>query len=185
MGWYYTHGASKAQIIAEIERDTRSSTIVERAVRGNHLWHVLKPANAEVEPFIVLYLLSSSKDGWGYKSMSEDMGPYYYTCPTTWFAKYPTSNETARRWREACAREAGKKRDLAAKSKQVAVGDLLKCNGTVFRVEGPYHKRGQFIIVEQNGGRRFRSQRSFIAENRLTREEAEALIAASAPASAP
>lgn len=51
---------------------------------GNCLWMVVLDADTG-KPFIVLYLLSKSGDGWGYKDMSENMFPYYYSCPLEYF----------------------------------------------------------------------------------------------------
>ena len=180
MGWYYTDGANKASMIKEIENSTRTCEILERAVRGNHLWHVLSPKSGDGEAFIVLYLLSSSKEGWGYKAIDESMGPYYHTCPTTWFGKYPTTNKTALAWRERCLSAASSKAAKSKAAKTVAPGDRLyrKCDGEVFRVVEPREgSKSEFVIEGENSGKRYRAKRTFIAEHRITHEQARALRA--------
>ena len=176
MGWYYTYGADKAAIVREIESDTKRSFVIrERALRGNHLWHVVSPVDGG-ETFIALYLLQSRKEGWGYKPMEEAMEPYYYTCPTTWFGKYPTANAAALKWRERCRTAAFAKAAKIKAAKTVAVGDLLyrKCDGEVFRVIGPNGPRkGEFIIEGKNSGKRYRAKRTFIAEYRISQEQAQ------------
>ena len=72
---------------------------------------------------IGVYLLqrgTKEYPGWGYKGMSEDMGPCYYDCPLSYLdeADEPSSG-LAREWRE-------KVRKLAAEraSKRPKVGEL-------------------------------------------------------------
>ncbi|WP_196769057.1 DUF6927 domain-containing protein [Neomoorella thermoacetica] len=63
-------------------------------------------ASGPKEVFAVVCLLSyRPKDyfNFGYKDMSEDMGPYYYNCPERILKLLtPTENKLALEWREKC-----------------------------------------------------------------------------------
>ena len=104
MGWLFTQGASKADIIHKLvskeENDKRRWETIAHCVRGNVLWAVnqitYKQDNRQ-ERFIVCYLLRSSEDcGWGYKDMTESMFPYQFSCPLKYLDMVPVANK---KWR--------------------------------------------------------------------------------------
>ena len=123
MGWDYTKGATKADIIAELTADSsgEASTwengkgivklgyryerrCLAKSVRGNTLWTVEEVTRhknpVEVTRHIGCYLLASERGfGYGYKAMSEDVHPYYYDCPLKFFDMVPVANQE---WREKC-----------------------------------------------------------------------------------
>jgi len=80
MGTYYTQGADKAAIIAECVLSCRAE---RHTVHGNHLWAIGQGEhNGKPHRYVILFLLSNQPGfGWGYKPISEDMGPAYYDCP--------------------------------------------------------------------------------------------------------
>lgn len=101
MGWYYTSGATKAQIIEELTA-SRSDGIrrwetLHRTVRGNVLWTV-EEITGGISPkrLIGCYLLASNKGDWGYKPMEEAVGPCYYSCPLKYLDMVPIANNN---WR--------------------------------------------------------------------------------------
>ena len=82
MGWDFTRGADKKDVIADVTAERNGWELVAKRTVGNHLWVVWNPPGEDRTPFIMLYLLSSERGfGWGYKDMDESMHPYYYTCP--------------------------------------------------------------------------------------------------------
>jgi len=97
MGWYGTHGVTRAGVVREIV--DRPSVIARRIV-GSTVWTVERTADNK-HAFIGCYLLSRHGGCWGYKSIDETMGPYHYTCPLALLeiASEPV-NETSRAWRE-------------------------------------------------------------------------------------
>lgn len=104
MGWLFTHGTSKSDIIRKLvsaeENDKRRWETVAHCIRGNVLWVVsqitYKRDNRQ-ERFIVCYLLRSSEGyGWGYKDMTESMFPYQFSCPLKYLEMAPVANE---KWR--------------------------------------------------------------------------------------
>ncbi len=91
MGFDYTQGATKKDIIARIVEQSKATA---HTVKGNVLWTV-EPSNGT--PLIGCYLLGSSRGfGYGYKDMCESMHPYYYSCPLSYLEKAP---ETCPEWR--------------------------------------------------------------------------------------
>jgi hypothetical protein len=122
MGWSFTKGATKADIIAEVTREQRRQPAFEwsnaeqrsvpcgydfthktlhKAVKGNVLWTVEELVRykepVESAKFIGCYLLKVSKGEAGYKPMDEAMHPYYYSCPLGYLDMVPEANSA---WRE-------------------------------------------------------------------------------------
>jgi len=97
MGTFFTTGATKTDIIEEIKADYRDR-VLDSHVKGNEFWAAIRCQDTVI---IALFLLVADSSGWGYKPMDETAGPYYYGCPVGWFAKYPTTNETALAWRQS------------------------------------------------------------------------------------
>lgn len=97
MGWIFTPGRTKAELVRElvavwIEENKRGETLAHKVV-GNVLWAVKKNTcnQGDVIVWIGCYLLENGgKDqGWGYKPLTEDEGPCYYTCPLEYLDRVP------------------------------------------------------------------------------------------------
>jgi hypothetical protein len=75
-------------------------TPLESRVVGNHVWQLVKQESAN-RTFITLDLIAKERNGgWGYKGLSEDMGPYHYDCPLALLDKASEPiNESAKEWR--------------------------------------------------------------------------------------
>ncbi|MDH3291538.1 MAG: hypothetical protein OEO20_11405 [Gemmatimonadota bacterium] len=81
MGWYYEHNQTKAQLIAML---TARGPAVRSHVAPTgrpHLWTVERLSDGRL--IVVCYLLDRqpAPTGWGYKPVSEDMGPLEIDCP--------------------------------------------------------------------------------------------------------
>jgi len=81
------------------------STCLSHSVRGNVVWSVWENTNRntnETERFIVCDLISFFKnDSWGNKSMTEDCGPYQYSCPLKFLKMAPAhESQIAKDWRK-------------------------------------------------------------------------------------
>lgn len=90
MGWLYTQNQTRRQLIEHVTKTwehTNGSgvtTCLARACRGNNLWAVFEAKYNEqpTERFIMLIMMKNGGvDGWGYKDVSESMGPYQDSCP--------------------------------------------------------------------------------------------------------
>jgi hypothetical protein len=105
MGWSYTCGAGKQEIVDDLTRTWEGGNIqsetVARSVVGNHLWYVIEHTRKDddsKERFIALSLLGYNKGcGWGSKDMAEESHPYYYDCPLKFLDMAPPASEE---WRE-------------------------------------------------------------------------------------
>ena len=104
MGWDFTmHPASRDAI-----KDTFLHTwldgndtvsITDAMWVGTHLWGVFRKNGTPT--CIVLWLVNRRTTSWGYKSMSEDMGPYAVDCPLRLLSLVPVSdNSYAKNWRD-------------------------------------------------------------------------------------
>jgi len=128
MGWYYTPGASRKDIIAElIQSHDRPRggyfKTLRQCTSGNVLWTVheslaCNPGTGclETVKWIGCYLMSrGTGDGWGYKPMDESMGPYYYSCPLAYLAEVPVVDAA---WRECVKSYWQRRREKAATRRQ-------------------------------------------------------------------
>ena len=100
MGTYYTDGATRADIIRECLENGK--TIAYRII-GANLWTVKEYTRSDgsTARLIVLFLLRADRDGWGYKPVSEDMGPSETNCPMSLLAiAGPPPEGYAVEWRE-------------------------------------------------------------------------------------
>lgn len=92
MGWLYTLGATRADVISERIKGYTwargSMQTIKHCTRGNVLWmvqEVYRRDTGHFERFLECDLLQNSRGyGWGYKDMDESMGPYYYSCPLSY-----------------------------------------------------------------------------------------------------
>lgn len=136
MGWSFTYGASRADIIEEVSGgkgiEPRGGMLTHRRrVMGNKVWaiqsNVVHPNESMRNvKFIVLYKLGKESGDWGYKSVSESMGPADKTCPPSFFDEVETpDSEFAAGWRDECralATEAKRRSDMLTNAK---IGDTL------------------------------------------------------------
>jgi len=109
MGWSFTHGASKQDIVADLtktwESDTIRSETIAKSLNGNRLWFVVEhtsKVDGTKSRFIALSLLACDRSyGYGSKDMSEDCGPCYYDCPLKFLDMAPPSDsQFAEGWRD-------------------------------------------------------------------------------------
>lgn len=118
MGWYYTDGASRKDIITECTTGYTSETgtfckALRHCCRGSVLYVLweIKTINGITQRYIGIYLLRGHKDGWGYKPMDESMGPFYYECPLSYIEEAgPTEDKGSNQWRELVKRHHENKR---------------------------------------------------------------------------
>lgn len=133
MGWLFTHGATRADIISRCtgleDNEHGRWTTLSYCTKGNVLWSVvewLRKDTGETKCFIACHLLAPHKAfGWGYKNMDESMGPYYYSCPLAYLDMAP---EACPEWRQGV-------RDWHARmSRKVSVGDVWTLIGCKVRM---------------------------------------------------
>ena len=111
MGWLFSD-QSKSDMIKEVTQGWENTetgaktTCLAKAIRGKSLWTVFQkitPAangSFDAERFIVLFLMEKQDGMWGYKDVSEDMGPCEVDCPLSYLDKVTApTNEYSRLWR--------------------------------------------------------------------------------------
>lgn len=126
MGWLFTRGCSRKEMVARRTKAWSHSTeagmqvdsvCLAHCYRGGSfsgvLWSVwertFKQDGAEIQPserWITCDLLRYERDyGWGYKDMDESMHPHYFSCPLKYLNLVPIEKYGGRSdWREAVQR---------------------------------------------------------------------------------
>lgn len=152
MGWSFLQAAFnrkcldrflRKELAQEWGTDTKFTTV------GNHLWVLRPPLFGSKSWRIALYLLAGSRktgEGWGFKSMSEDAGPFYYTCPPRLMklAGGPEQeglSPNAKQWRYSNEVHQHHKQVLKRLYASLRVGDeITGFDGKVFTVWKPSEK---------------------------------------------
>lgn len=157
MGWLYGY-QSPSEIRNELNAlRTSTKLIAQKATAyGRHLWSVYEtPAG---ERFINLDLIDRGRDGvWGYKDMSEDMGPCTYDCPLDLLdLAGETTNEYAKAWRMKV------RAHHAAKTRKFEPGQLVSLYGKIYRIEDTLKR--SYMVRQIETGRSYRmTPKSFAA----------------------
>jgi hypothetical protein len=160
MGWLYTPGASRADIVRELtarqENATRTWETLAHCLRGNVLWAVVqitdKRDNQQTR-YIACYLLAGHGGcGWGYKDMDESMHPFYYSCPLTYLDLAQVVDAD---WR---AKVRAHHRNY---NRQLAIGQKVALNGSTI----PWVIITQLRpLVGEYGSRRYRLPRRLLGD---------------------
>lgn len=107
MGWSFSCDPrdDRAAIIRELTTDPAHHKTLDFSARGNHLWTVKEytKESGETARYILLFLLQGGGRGfgWGYKDITESMGPCETDCPLRFFDMVPEPpNDYGREWRE-------------------------------------------------------------------------------------
>lgn len=153
MGWLFSQGQTRSELIArrnkEWETETHKGKTIRHAARGNVLWairEVTDKTTGKIDTYIACDLMQGQRGyGWGYKDMSEDMGPHYYTCPLSYLEQVPAPNgEYSKGWREKV------KAYHARRNRKFTIGQAINLIG---------YEAKAFIIslkplmVDYNGGK--------------------------------
>jgi hypothetical protein len=164
MGWTFTHKDNGISIQAFFEAEfnyTREDGTKGRVIEckakldaAYMAFEVTRPGESVVV-FGLICLLNRRKEyyNFGYKDMSECMGPNASDCPASVLKRLtPTTNENAIEWRERCYK------NIADNStrKSLKVGDKIKfeCEFTFNR----YGKTALFEVVNVQKGHYFAYQ---------------------------
>lgn len=104
MGWSFCRNWDKKSLVDHLLNDDTYHKPMAHSVRGDHLWVAFINHNPECPPdknkYICLFLLQSGgADGWGYKDITESMGPREHDCPVSFFKLVPDPGSFATEWR--------------------------------------------------------------------------------------
>ena len=155
MGWLFSYDRSfgRKELIAERQSSYRAEpkyTLVKSIPTGNQLWSLLRHKETS-RTVIVLDLMEggSSDEGWGYKTMSEDSGPYHYNCPMSILkAADPPASKYSAEWREKVLQH-----HAAKKARQsFTTGMVVEYQGEryILRTQASA-RRGWFVTCERTG----------------------------------
>jgi hypothetical protein len=127
MGWTFLHEArEKQQVIEACVKSSATLKCVKKAVHGNHLWTIFENSVTKSKS-IVLFLLAKSQGCWGYKDMTEHMGPHYYDCPVSFLDEVPEPDSPySAGWREGVRTYHAKEKERRTHLKNLAVGSMIK-----------------------------------------------------------
>lgn len=170
MGWSFNMDRSqeKEQFVAELNRDfSPGYECLEHRVVGNHLWQLIKRPDGK--KFINLYLMSRgngrhgkgcSDHGWGYKGITEDMGPCYYDCPLSLLDKADPVDGHSAEWREKV-----RAHHAAKKDRKSALGPdkVVEYGGNKFRLVRPAGPRKGWVVVGIADGLEYRMRAHQVA----------------------
>lgn len=157
MGWSFeVYPRSRKDFIESLTGDKHFSEdykALEHRVVGNHVWQLVRQVSAN-RTFICLDLIAKERNGgWGYKGLSEDMGPYHYDCPLALLDKASEPvNETAKEWRIKVRAFHAKK---AAKLKP-KVGLIVKSGSASYELLEPCAPRRGWRVKDVETGLTYR-----------------------------
>jgi hypothetical protein len=173
MGWTTTNKPSYISAKEYIEKNvltwsspTHTYRVLDGGVKNFRTYYgaVEKVENStgNRQVFAVIILLQYYRNDYynfGYKDMSEDVGPYEAECPERILNLLTeTSSDYANKWRQACRDK------IAAKKKKVSVdvGAKIKYAGVDYLVLKNLGRRG--YTVQNNNGMIFRMKTTQAAE---------------------
>lgn len=168
MGWTTGYN-SRSEVVETVtkgwENDMQTTTCIKKFFSGNNLWMVFervsKAAPTDVERFIVVALIRCWKAqgggmDWGYKDVSEEMGPCELSCPLSFLDMVKDPGGYATAWREKV------RAAHAVKNQKLVVGQVVKLtNGREYRIS-KFWKRSA-CGVDVKTGNEYRIPRGMLA----------------------
>ena len=116
MGWDFTHAVhyKNGKVDRKAECDNRftwgTHKVLRSSMKGTVYYGAVDDGNGNVFAVVALTTGKDRHDpyyNFGLKSMSEDMGPYYYDCPKSILDLLTeTDDEDANNWRQKCREKA-------------------------------------------------------------------------------
>lgn len=127
MGWTFLHNApDKRQVIEMCTRSSDTLKCVMKAVHGNHLWTVWENSVTKKKS-IILFLLGKDRGNWGYKDITEIMGPWEYDCPLSFLDAVPEPDtRSAKEWREKVRAYHDQEKSRRKVLKSLEIGKMIR-----------------------------------------------------------
>lgn len=136
MGWTFARQdiGRKAHIesLTSARRFSNGYVPVTHRVVGNHVWQLVQRPDGT--KYITLDLIAKERNGgWGYKSMDEDWGPYFFDCPASLLDKAdPPATPNAEAWRHKVFEYADRVKRLKREMQNLKPGTVIVTAGNQF-----------------------------------------------------
>lgn len=167
MGWLYQDDASfdRRALLAHLRSPHRLGSGVElirSSAVGNHHWYVYRVHDTGRIGIGLDLMKPGGRDcGWGYKSLDESAGPYYYDCPLGYLevAPEPTSPHAAE-WR----RKVRQHHSMKAARPKPAAGMVVRIGNCTLRLTDPAGPRRGWNAVDVHCATRYRVPAAMLAK---------------------
>jgi len=154
MGWSFANSKSfdKTACVAELRSQRRFGEgweLLRSSVVGNHHWYLVKRPNGISAIGLDLMASGGRNEGWGYKSMGEECGPYYYDCPLSFLdAASATENAIANEWRLKVRAHHARKT-----SQKAFAGQVVSYGSDTYTLVAPAGPRKGWTVTNSSGCR--------------------------------
>ena len=156
MGWSFRCDTSykRANLIEDLKDPKSLSpgyTMLKHRIVGNHHWYLY--STPEGKKTIGLNLMAgggrgTEKMGWGYKGISESMGPCEVDCPLSLLAEADEPEGYAIAWRQKVREHHAAQKQRATACKE---GAKVRCNNQTFTLQKSLGRKGWQVLAEQGG----------------------------------
>lgn len=132
-------------------------------VVGNHVWQLVQRPDGT--KYIALDLIAKERGGgWGYKSMDEDEGPYFFDCPAALLDKAdPPATPNAETWRARVWEHADRQKRLKREMQTLKPGTVLVVGLGQYTLLEDLGRSGW--IARDLGGHNWRLTARFVKSN--------------------
>lgn len=136
---------------------------ITHRVVGNHVWQLVQRPDGT--KYITLDLIAKERGGgWGYKSVDEDCGPYFFDCPAPLLDKAdPPATPNAEAWRAKVWEFVDRQKRLKREMQTLKPGTVIvvgPCQYTLLEDLGRSGWRAKDL-----GGRHWRLTARFVKSN--------------------
>lgn len=132
-GWH-SLAALKHYILQSYKSSQHLELLDHKSTKyGRHLWIAVKYKDSP-RSFIALYLISKHGSQWGYKDMSEDMGPCYYDCPLSLLDK--TTGDPNSQYGSSWRQEVRTYHANIKSNNEILPGEVVECYGKKYLIVG-------------------------------------------------
>lgn len=172
MGWSFNCSASigRKQLIEQLRDPSRFSagcTIVRSSVVGNHHWYLLRDPKGNVSIGLDLMAGGGKGSGWGYKSLDESSGPYYFDCPLSFLDEASAPTHYAAEWRESA-----RKHHAAKAAIKPRAGLVVMYGGHQYKLVRPAGPRKGWEVIALPWGGEYRMKAAQLAKSTIQQGEA-------------
>lgn len=128
MGWLFMNWIKSYQDMANhILQNSTPHKVIAKALVGSTFYVAYERFDEDKrDVYIAVFLISCNKGEFGYKDMTENCGPCYYTCPERILKLSTQTSEFSVKWRAACHEYIRRKHDWGNFTKGLNYGARLR-----------------------------------------------------------